>query len=178
MALPRTVPYGGEFRGPNAIAGFLEHFTLHRLGWGLVHLGPAAGEGPAAVINGLPHQKDAARGIEHRTANADLGGGVTGFGREQVLDADDFGAGVCRHDARGEGAEGAIAFGVVRVFGEGQSGLCRGLDFAGPDKPIRLGIQHAVSGTNASRSVGLMSASVSMRHVPPISTSLGRKRDL
>ena len=118
MALFRAFPDRRELQRLDLEAALFERFLGGVLRRGPVHVGPAAGQGPAAAVGGLAHHQDALVVVKDSGADVHLGGRITGLAGEQGLDPFDRRIGAGREYAGGELAYGLVPLTIVRVAAE------------------------------------------------------------
>ena len=66
MPLAAAIPRRGQFHDARLVATFLAHFLQRVLGRRQVHIRPAAGQRPAALVGRFAHEQQPAGSIEHR----------------------------------------------------------------------------------------------------------------
>lgn len=138
MALQVAVEKRGKFGDAHFVAGFFADFASGGDGGRLADVGPAAGEGPAAVLE-FANKEDAVL-VEGRDAHVDFGSGVAGLMGEEVADGSEVLEGSAGgHHFGGDGANFFVALDVELVFAIGETGLRNGLEASRPGKPGRNG---------------------------------------
>lgn len=137
MAVEVAVIQGGELGDTHVVAGLFPGLTGGSGARRFTDVNPAAGEGPAAVLE-FAHKKNAAV-MKDSDANVDLGCGVAsllgekrgdGFiGRKRSAGG---------HDFRSNSADLLITLNVKLFVAKGQTGLGDGLKAARPGEPLRI----------------------------------------
>ena len=124
-----------QARNPHVHARLLFGF-LDRIGsGGLIHVAPAAGHGPPAVL--FLHQQDFAI-LDDRGPGVDFRRLITRFVTEQVFYSVQIQSGFRRHDFGGNGPDALEALDVVGVFAPVQRRLRQGLKLSCPFEPLFL----------------------------------------
>ena len=137
MTVTAAVQHGRQFVHPHDEAGFLQHFPGNVLARRKVHVGPAPGQRPAALVNHFPHQQDAAI-AKRRAADIDLRRRIALLGGEQRLDARRLATAMRRHRTRRERAQRVVTLAIIGVLGKLQPDLRDRLHLPRPLQPVRF----------------------------------------
>jgi len=137
MAVEVAVIKGSERGDTHVVAGLFPGLTGGSDAWRFTDVNPAAGEGPAAVLE-FAHKKNAAV-MKDSDANVNLGCGVAGLLCEKR--GDGFIGGkrsAGGHDFRSNSADLPITLDVKLVLAESQTRLRDRLEAARPGEPLRI----------------------------------------
>jgi hypothetical protein len=137
MAVEVAVIEGSELGDTHVVARLFTGFTRGGGAGRFTHVNPAAGEGPAAVLE-FAHKKNAPVTKDSDT-NVDLGCGVAGLPGEKRSDGFIGGKrSAGGHDFRSDSADLLIPLDVKLVLAESQTRLRDGLEAARPGEPLRI----------------------------------------
>jgi hypothetical protein len=137
MAMEVAVIKGGELGDTHVVARLFTGFTRGSGAGRFTDVNPAAGEGPAAVLE-FAHEKNAAV-LKDSDANVDLGRCVASLLGEKRDDGI-IGGERCAggHDFRSNSTDLLIPLDVKLVLAESQTRLRDGLEAARPGEPLRI----------------------------------------
>ena len=132
-----AVEDGGEFGDANFVAGLFAGFASSGDGGWFANIGPATGEGPAAILEFADEENTAI--LEGGDTHINFGGSIARLLGEEFLQTNGVLGRAIGHDFRRNGADLLVTLNIELIPAVGETALGDGLQAARPIEPWRNG---------------------------------------